>query len=358
MEFAVGSFSAAGSPPFACLVIGDRVLALHALEPLARQLGVALRGRTMLEVLEHWTQNARALTMLAAAMTDARHASLAGQALPVGQLRTLAPVQPRQIFCAGANYRKHVIDLILDQPVTVDAAAPREERRRHAEALMDHRAAKGKPFVFAKLPSCLAGPEDDIVLPFDMQQADWELELVAVIGKPARRVPAARALEYVAGYTVGNDLTGREMLARPDIPSMGHDWLAGKCAPTFLTLGPCIVPSQFVADPQRLQITLRLNGQPMQDESTADMIFPVARLVEWISTHVQLLPGDLIMTGSPSGNGTHHQRFLQVGDLLEGTVTGLGTQRNRCVAEQVDAEQARVRFRRAERYPGAGAQRP
>jgi 2-keto-4-pentenoate hydratase/2-oxohepta-3-ene-1,7-dioic acid hydratase in catechol pathway len=358
VAFALGSFSAAGSPPFAGLVIGDRVLALHALEPLARRLGVALRGRTMLEVLEHWVPNCHALTILTTAMTEPAQASLARRALPAGQLRTHAPVQPRQIFCAGANYRKHVIDLILDQPVTVDAATPREERRRHAEALMDHRAAKGKPFVFAKLPSCLAGPMDDILLPFDMQQADWELELVAVIGKPARRVPAARALEYVAGYTIGNDLTGREMLARPDLPSMGHDWLAGKCAPTFLALGPYIVPSQFVADPQRLQITLRLNGQIMQDESTADMIFPVARLIEWISTHVQLLPGDLIMTGSPSGNGTHHQRFLQVADVLEGTLTGLGTQRNRCIAEQVDAEQAQVRFRRAERYPGVTPPRP
>ena len=91
----------------------------------------------------------------------------------------------------------------------------------------------------------------------------------------------------------------------------------------------------------------------MQDESTADMIFPVSRLIEWASTHVQLLPGDLLLTGSPSGNGTHHQRFLKPGDLLEGSITGLGSQRNRCIAEQVTDEQAKVRFERVEKYAGA-----
>ena len=280
-RFALGTFAIAGSPAFAGLVIEERVLALHALEGLAERLGKPLRGRTILELLEHWEHNRHALTALAAALTNGTHAGLAESALPVAQLHTAAPVQPRQILCAGANYRQHVIDLIIDQPVTVDAGIPREERRRHAEALMDHRASQGKPFIFSKLPSCVIGPQDQVVLPFDMQQPDWELELVVVIGRPARRVPAARALEYVAGFTIGNDLTGREMLARPDIPSMGHDWLAGKCAPTFQTLGPYLVPAQFVADPQRLQITLKLNGQVMQDESTADMIFPVARLIEW-----------------------------------------------------------------------------
>lgn len=343
-RFALGTFSVAGSPAFAGLLIEDRVLALHALEELAARLGRPLRGRTTLELLERWEHNRQALTALAAVLTNGTHAALAASALPVAQLRTAAPLKPRQILCAGANYRQHVIDLIIDQPVTVDAGLSREERRRHAEALMDHRASKGKPFIFSKLTSCVIGPEDDVVLPFDMQQPDWELELVVVIGKPARRVPAAHALDHVAGYTIGNDLTGREMLGRPDIPSMGHDWVAGKCAPTFQTLGPYIVPAQFIADPQRLQITLKLNGQVMQDESTADMIFPVARLIEWASTHVQLLPGDLILTGSPAGNGTHHQRFLKPGDVLEGSITGLGSQRNRCVAEQVTDEQAKVRF--------------
>jgi 2,4-didehydro-3-deoxy-L-rhamnonate hydrolase len=344
-SFALGTFSAAGSPAFAGLVIDERVIALHALRE-------HLSGSSMLELLEHWEHNLAALESVVAAFDTPAGAALSACAVPLTQLRVEAPLRPRQILCAGANYRKHVIDLIVDQPVTVDVHIPKEDRRRHAEALMDHRAAHGKPFIFSKLTSCVIGPQDNVVLPFDMQQADWELELAVVIGKSARRVPAARALEYVAGYTIGNDLTGREMLARPDMPSMGHDWLAGKCAPTFLTLGPYLVPARFVDDPQRLQITLKLNGQVMQDESTADMIFPVARLIEWASTHVQLLPGDLILTGSPSGNGTHYQRFLKPEDVIEGAITGLGVQRNRCVAEQVTEEQASVRFQRVSAGPG------
>ena len=137
----------------------------------------------------------------------------------------------------------------------------------------------------------------------------------------------------MAGYTIANDITSRELVNRPDVPQMGMDWVAAKCSPGFLPLGPLVVPAAFVSDPQALQITLKLNGQTMQDESTADMIFGVARIIEFVSRHVRLLPGDVVLTGSPSGNGTHYGRFIQDGDVLEGSIEGLGTQRNRCVAE-------------------------
>src|SRR5690606_14410687 len=151
-----------------------------------------------------------------------------------------------------------------------------------------------------------------------------------------RRVSRAEALDYVAGYVVVNDITLRErVMRRPgDMREMGMDWVASKCAPTFLPMGPYLVPAAFVGDPQRLQVTLKLTGEVMQDESTADMIFDVARLIEALSQHCVLLPGDLICTGSPAGNGVHYGRFLQPGDVLEGSITGLGTQRNPCVAEQ------------------------
>jgi 2-keto-4-pentenoate hydratase/2-oxohepta-3-ene-1,7-dioic acid hydratase in catechol pathway len=106
-----------------------------------------------------------------------------------------------------------------------------------------------------------------------------------------------------------------------------------KGSPSYLPTGPFLVPVAFVGDPQNLRITLKLNGQLMQDESTADMIFGVARIIEFLSANVQLWPGDLIATGSPAGNGTHYNRYLTPGDLMEGSITGLGTQRNRCVAE-------------------------
>jgi 2-keto-4-pentenoate hydratase/2-oxohepta-3-ene-1,7-dioic acid hydratase in catechol pathway len=140
-SFALGTFSAAGSPAFAGLVIDARVIALHALRE-------RLIGSSMFELLEHWEQNLAALAAVVAAFDTPAGAALRACAVPLTQLRVEAPLQPRQILCAGANYRKHVIDLIVDQPVTVDVHIPKEDRRRHAEALMDHRAAHGKPFIF------------------------------------------------------------------------------------------------------------------------------------------------------------------------------------------------------------------
>lgn len=350
--FALGRFSVAGAAPFAGLVIAEKVIALHALKPLARALGQPLLGEDVQGLLDNWEHDLPVLTALVAALGGPRGAAAATMATPVSALQVHAPLQPRVVLCASANYRKHVIDLILDRPVSVDSDVPMEERRRHAEALMDHRASHGKPFGFSKPVTCVIGPHDQVVLPIDMQQPDWELELGVIIGRTARRVPRARALEYVAGYTIGNDLTAREMLGRPDIPSLGHDWIQGKSAPTFQTLGPYLVPALFVSDPQQLQITLKLNGKVMQDESTADMIYPVARLIEWASTHMELRPGDVLLTGSPSGNGTHYNRYLQPGDVMEGSITGLGVQRNACIAEVVTAEQSQVRFQKVEKYQG------
>ncbi len=179
----------------------------------------------------------------------------------------------------------------------------------------------------------MVGAEDEISLPADSDQSDWELELAAVIGRPGRRVPAEEALDLVAGYTIANDLTSRDALARWDAGTLGIDWLAGKNAPTFLPVGPLLVPAAFVDDPQELRIKLTVNGRTMQDESTADMLFDVAQLISYVTTITEVRPGDIVLTGSPAGNGASHGIFLAPGDLMEGSVTGLGTQRNRCVAE-------------------------
>jgi 2,4-didehydro-3-deoxy-L-rhamnonate hydrolase len=283
----------------------------------------------MLDVLDRWKANLPALSRIADAL--ASRPSVSGVSLQ--RLRTHAPVIPRQIFQAGANYHKHVVDLIVDGSVARDPSTNVERVRADAEEMMRKRAKDGKPYIFTGLASSLTGPHDPIVIPYDASQADWELELAAVIGVPARRVARNNALKHVAGYTIANDITARERVGRPDLPQMGMDWIASKGSPTFLPVGPFITPAEFVADPQSLRITLRLNGEVMQDESTSDMIFSVARIIEFISQYVQLLPGDLILTGSPSGNGTHYNRFLRPGDVVEGEVTGLGKIRNACVHE-------------------------
>lgn len=233
---------------------------------------------------------------------------------------------------SGANYRTHVIDLVAAHREADDPRGE-DEARADAAAMMDRRAAEGEPYLFAGLPSAVCGPYDDVVLPGYSDSHDWELELAAVIGRPAFRVTPEDALDHVAGYTIANDITTRDLVFRRDMPEIGTDWLRAKNAPTFLPLGPYLVPAARAGDPADLRVRLSLNGEAMQDESTGDMVFGVAQLVSAASRTVPLHPGDLVLTGSPAGNGMHWGRLLKDGDTMEGSITGLGTQRNRCVAE-------------------------
>ncbi|MFF7982577.1 fumarylacetoacetate hydrolase family protein [Streptomyces sp. NPDC007901] len=315
--FALGTLSGPDQASFPGLVIPQgRVLDLRtALDEPA----LTTRG-----VFERWDTVLPRLHELAAA-TDAGWRSLEG-------LRVHAPVEPRQVFQSGANYRQHVIDLEVahrtpDDPRTV------EEARAEIAAVMDRRAAEDLPYVFIGLPSAVTGPYDDVVLPAWAKKPDWELELAAVVARPAYRVSVEEALEHVAGYTIANDLTDRATVFRRDMPAIGTDWLRGKNAPGFTPLGPWIVPAESIADPGDLRVTLKLNGETMQDESTKDMLFGIARLVSYISQTSRLLPGDLVLTGSPAGNGIHWGRLLRDEDVMDGSITGLGAQRTRCVAE-------------------------
>lgn len=330
MHFNLGTFSAGSSPPFAGLVVDERVIALEAL-----QLG---RCITMLELLNDWSRNFGELQRAATALATGTAPQLQNGSLPLNQLRIHAPVpQPGTIYCSGANYKKHVVDLVIahqDQPETQGMSLA--EKRAWGMKVMDERANTGTPFIFTKPQSAVTGPFDPVIVPYDATKPDWELELGVVIGRRARRVSKEHALEYVAGYTIVNDITLREKVFRrkSDAPELGMDFTISKGAPSFLPMGPYLVPAAFVGDPQKLQLTLKLNGEVMQNEETSDMIFTVARLIEYVSQGVELQPGDVICTGSPAGNGMHYNRFIRDGDVLEGSITGLGTQRNPCIAEQ------------------------
>ncbi len=320
--FQVGTFSVAGCPPFAGVVKDERVVAVNAL--------ATLHGESLFALLQNWEQN---FALLRAAVADPGFASF--PSAPLAQVHVHAPLlYPRQIFCAGANYRQHVIDLIIDQnksPETETMNA--EERRAWSTQMMEKRAKHGIPYVFTKIPSTISGPYDEVMIPKDAEQPDWELELVVVIGKAARRVSRENAMDYVAGYTMANDLTNREKVHRADMKAIGSDWLAGKCSPGYLPMGPFITPAAFIPDPHQLHITLKLNGETMQDQRADDMIFDIPRLIEYTSRLAQLWPGDILLTGSPKGNGSHYNRYLQLGDVMEGTITGLGTMRTPCIAE-------------------------
>ncbi|MGC0327411.1 2,4-diketo-3-deoxy-L-fuconate hydrolase [Streptomyces sp. SAI-170] len=315
--FALATLSAPDGPAFPALVTPDA-------QVLDLRTALGDSRATTRTLLDDWET---VLPRLRALADDRR-----GDQRPLADFRVHAPVEPRQVFQSGANYRQHVIDLHVAHRTPGDDR-PEGERRAEAAEIMDRRAAEDLPYVFLGLPSAITGPYDDVVLPAWAQQPDWELELAAVIGRPAHRLSVEDALEYVAGYTIANDLTDRATVFRRDMPQIGTDWLRSKNAPGFTPLGPWIVPAESVANPDDLRVTLKLNGETMQDESTKDMIFKVARMVSYASQTAQLLPGDLVLTGSPAGNGMHWGRLLRDGDVMEGSITGLGVQRTRCVAE-------------------------
>jgi len=332
MTFALGTFSRNNSAPYAGLVINDHIVDLRELAGLRPQLELRPdQAGSVLALLTQWDDSLPVLEELAASLPEIAESELPRHVL--SDLKVHAPVQlPRQIFCTGANYRKHVAQICVDMGVGPEGLSG-EELRRWAEKMMDERAAKGDPYVFTKVPSAITGAYDPILLPAHVNKPDWEIELGVIIGRGGRYIERRDALSHVAGYAILNDVSARDLIARTDWKALGTDWLRSKCLPTFLPFGPYLVPAKFVADPQDLHLCLKLNGAIMQDENTADMLFDVARQIEYISRYAELWPGDLIATGSPAGNGTHHKRFLRAGDVVEAEITGLGRQRNVCSAE-------------------------
>ncbi|MFD6275773.1 fumarylacetoacetate hydrolase family protein [Streptomyces sp. NPDC060209] len=315
--FALGTLSAPDGPAFPGLVTPDGQVTDLRVAFDEEQL-------TARDLLDRWDTALPRLRALADGDGFDRR--------PLAGFRVHAPVEPRQVFQSGANYRQHVIDLHVAHRAPGDVRSE-EERRAEAAEIMDRRAAEDLPYVFIGLPSAITGPYDDVVLPSWAEKPDWELELAVVIGRPAHQVSVEDAPEYIAGYTVANDLTDRATVFRRDMPQIGTDWLRSKNAPGFTPLGPWIVPAGSIADTGNLRLTLKLNGETMQDESTEDMLFDVARMISYASQSARLLPGDLVLTGSPAGNGMHHGRLLRDGDVMDSSVTGLGAQRTRCVAE-------------------------
>ena len=201
-------------------------------------------------------------------------------------------------FCVGLNYAKHAEE--------TGAEPPKE------------------PIIFSKASSALSGPFDPVIIPKGSEKSDWEVELGVVIGKTCSYVSEADALDYVSGYCTINDMSERSFQIE-----RGGQWIKGKSAPTFGPVGPYLVTADEVADPQNLNVSLKLNGETVQDSNTNDMIFTVAQIISHMSQFMELQAGDIIATGTPSGvgMGMKPQRFLKPGDTMEITVEGLGTQK-------------------------------
>ncbi|WP_309084488.1 fumarylacetoacetate hydrolase family protein [Chelativorans sp.] len=188
-----------------------------------------------------------------------------------------------------------------------------------------------EPVVFSKAPSCLSGPNDDVMIPKGSQKTDWEVELAVVIGERCDYVSEDEALSRVFGYAVCNDVSEREYQAE-----RGGQWIKGKSAPTFGPLGPWIVTPDEIRDPQNLDMFLNVNGERRQTGSTKTMIFSVAHIISYLSKFMVLEPGDVITTGTPPGVGLGMKPpvYLKAGDEMHLGISGLGEQRQRLVGRQ------------------------
>ncbi len=199
----------------------------------------------------------------------------------------------------------------------------------------DHAAETGaavpsEPVIFMKATSAIVGPNDNVVIPRGSEKTDWEVELGVVIGKTAKYVSEADALDYVAGYCVSHDVSERAFQTERQ-----GQWTKGKSCDTFGPIGPWLVTKDEVADPQNLGMWLKVNGETMQNGSSKTMVYGVANVVSYLSQFMSLHPGDVISTGTPPGVGLgmKPQRFLKAGDVVELGIEGLGTQKQTFVAD-------------------------
>jgi 2-keto-4-pentenoate hydratase/2-oxohepta-3-ene-1,7-dioic acid hydratase in catechol pathway len=221
----------------------------------------------------------------------------------------LAPVDPRAVYCIGLNYRAHAAETGAKLPEY--------------------------PVLFMKSPAALQHPGEPIRLPRQLrsEKVDFEGELAVVIGKTCKNVSPKEALDYVLGYVCANDVSARDWQREYG----GSQWCRGKTFDTFLPLGPCLVTPDELGNPQALQLRTLVNGEVMQESSTADMIFPVAQLISFLSGSSTLLPGSVILTGTPSGVGMARtpQVWLQPGDIVQVDISGIGVLVNPVLEEEV-----------------------
>jgi len=300
-----------GEEPHAGLVVND------VCYDIALETGERKFASTM-QVLHDW-QRARPMLEALAARIEREDSISTGA--PLAEMQLLAPLlYPGAVYCAGANYYDHVRE--MERAQNLPEGPTLKEQGEH-------------PFHLVKgSRSIVRGPGVEIPLPGFSKAVDWEIELAAVIGRTASNVSVDDALDYVAGYTIANDLSARDAMAREAVPPgnpFRFDWLPHKSFDGSCPIGPWIAPASDIGDPQDLGLKLWVDGQLKQDSNTSQMIFTVAEQVASISSRVTLHPGDLILTGTPAGVGAPRRDFLKPGQTVKLWIEKIGELENRLV---------------------------
>jgi 2-keto-4-pentenoate hydratase/2-oxohepta-3-ene-1,7-dioic acid hydratase in catechol pathway len=309
-SYRLASYTVAGGRPRTDIVVDVRVIDVGALGLTG--LGSAIDDAVaVLDVLNAWREVHPQLQRAARGM---RSGDAPAATLRLAGVTLKAPVLfPGTIFCAGANYKDHVAEMsrALNLPTEPDP---------HAAGL--------KPWHFIKpAASCIRGTGETIELPAYSKKVDWEAEIAIVIGRACRNVSIERALDYVAGLSIVNDLSARDHLRRAGvaIESPFHfDWVSQKSFEGALPFGPWIVPLEDLGDPGALGIKLWVNDELMQDSSSSNLIFSMSEQISHLSTRLTLRPGDVIASGTPAGCGSARGQFLKAGDHVRLWVEGIG----------------------------------
>lgn len=280
---------AAADGPRPTIQVGD---AFHDLHEAAAAHGFSAVADDVTTILRDWDKRRDGLFALARALQGQ-----AGEARPA----LVAPFEPRRIFAAASNFIEH------------------------AEEMQTKLAAKAEsePYIFLKTIESVVGPGDTVTVPPQVSRPDWEVELGVVLGRAGKNIAAADAHDLIAGYTIVNDVSARDRTRRTDFP-FSHDWFRGKSFDSFTPLGPVFVPRDCLGDPHDIRLGLKVNGDPMQDGNTSEMIFNIYEQIAYLSTILELRAGDLIASGTPAGVGMGRGVFLKDGDVMSAWVDGIG----------------------------------
>ncbi len=328
--FKLGTFAIAGGGKIAAIVLGDNAIGIapahQAYRDSAAGRAGALGATDIFGLLEDWDANFAVLQAMVAFIETEGVTSerLKSAVAKVAELRPLAPVQrPGKILNAAQNFQEHVNEMIRAGMSPADRQFTGARETSH-------------PYLFLKATSCLAGAQDDIAIPHGTSKIDWEAELCFAIGRKAKYVKAGKALDHIAGFMTGNDVSCRDQQMRPDRPALRSDWFGGKCHDNFAPMGPYLVPRAFVANHMKLAIRLTVNGETKQNGNTSQFIYSPEEQIEFASNIVTLEPGDLFFCGTCGGVGQGTNSFLKAGDVMETEIEGLGRMKNRIVAERME----------------------